>query len=214
MIGERIKHVFTGYKVWILSYKDECFDKIGLRPNEKMKLINGSLDCEYRCYDIFEGKNKDYKKALSEEGETPSDSRPKTEFPRKEYGSRNNDRPFSSTRPNMKYDRMDSPARRFAAAHSEDEEERAAATPGKRYFGEERNDGRPMRKQFGGERPDRKPFGERPAKMRYKTEDGKNGDRKRFDSNRKRFDDRPDKRNFGDSTFKKTFKKREDDSED
>ena len=214
MIGERIKHVFTGYKVWILSYKDECFDKIGLRPNEKMKLINGSLDCEYRCYDIFEGKNKDYKKALSEEGETPSDSRPKTEFPRKEYGSRNNDRPFSSTRPNMKYDRMDSPARRFAAAHSEDEEERAAATPGKRYFGEERNDGRPMRKQFGGERPDRKPFGERPAKMRYKTEGGKNGDRKRFDSNRKRFDDRPDKRNFGDSSFKKTFKKREDDSED
>ena len=24
MIGERVKHVFTGYKVWILSYKDEC----------------------------------------------------------------------------------------------------------------------------------------------------------------------------------------------
>ena len=48
MIGERVKHVFTGYKVWILSYKDECFDKIGLRPSERMKLINGSLDCEYR----------------------------------------------------------------------------------------------------------------------------------------------------------------------
>lgn len=39
MIGERVKHVFTGYKVWILSYKDECFDKIGLKPSEKMKLM-------------------------------------------------------------------------------------------------------------------------------------------------------------------------------
>ena len=43
MIGERLKHVFMGYKAWILSYKDECFDKIGLRPSEKIKLMNGSF---------------------------------------------------------------------------------------------------------------------------------------------------------------------------
>ena len=35
MIGERLKHVFTGYQAWIISYKDECFDKIGLRPSER-----------------------------------------------------------------------------------------------------------------------------------------------------------------------------------
>ena len=64
MIGERLKHVFMGYKAWILSYKDECFDKIGLRPSEKIKLMNGSLECEYRCYELFEGTNKDFKKAL------------------------------------------------------------------------------------------------------------------------------------------------------
>ena len=58
MIGERLKHVFMGYKAWILSYKDECFDKIGLRPSEKIKLMNGSLECEYRCYELFEGTNK------------------------------------------------------------------------------------------------------------------------------------------------------------
>ena len=45
-----------------LSYKDECFDKIGLKPSEKMKLMNGSLECEYRCYDIFEGKSKTIRK--------------------------------------------------------------------------------------------------------------------------------------------------------
>lgn len=65
MIGERLKHVFTGYRAWIISYKDECFDKIGLRPNEKMKLMNGSLECEYRCYELFEGKNREFKKALN-----------------------------------------------------------------------------------------------------------------------------------------------------
>lgn len=74
MIGERLKHVFTGYRAWILSHKEECFDSIGLRPNAKFKLMNGALECEYRCYELFEGKNKDYKKALNKSAET---SRPR-----------------------------------------------------------------------------------------------------------------------------------------
>jgi putative N6-adenine-specific DNA methylase len=64
MIGERLKHVFAGYQAWILSYKEECFENIALRPNRKIKLMNGSLECEYRCYELFKGKNKDYKTAL------------------------------------------------------------------------------------------------------------------------------------------------------
>lgn len=68
MIGERMKHAFTGYNVWILSYKDECFQQIALRPKEKLTLMNGPLECEYRCYEMFDGKNKDYKKALNESG--------------------------------------------------------------------------------------------------------------------------------------------------
>ena len=66
MIGERLKHAFTGYQAWILSYKDECFDKIGLRPDQKFKLMNGQLECEYRCYELFKGKNKEHKTALHE----------------------------------------------------------------------------------------------------------------------------------------------------
>jgi putative N6-adenine-specific DNA methylase len=68
MIGERMKHAFTGYDVWILSYKDECFQQIALRPKKRFTLMNGSLECEYRCYEMFDGKNKDYKKALNESG--------------------------------------------------------------------------------------------------------------------------------------------------
>ncbi len=61
MTGERLKHVFMGYSAWILSYKKECFDKIGLKPTKKIQLVNGSLPCEFRKYDIFAGKRKDAK---------------------------------------------------------------------------------------------------------------------------------------------------------
>jgi putative N6-adenine-specific DNA methylase len=61
-LGERMKHVFTGYSVWVLSYKKECFDKIGLKPSKKIQLVNGSLQCEFRRYDIFAGKRNEQKK--------------------------------------------------------------------------------------------------------------------------------------------------------
>lgn len=62
MIGERLKHGFQGNTAWILSYREECFDQIGLKPTQKYPLYNGSLECEYRMYDIFAGKHKDFKK--------------------------------------------------------------------------------------------------------------------------------------------------------
>lgn len=62
MIGERLKHAFCGNKAWILSYREECFDQIGLKPSTKIPLFNGALECEFREYDIFDGKYKEYKK--------------------------------------------------------------------------------------------------------------------------------------------------------
>jgi len=56
-----LKHVFTGYKAWILGYQKEHFNKIGLKPSKKIAFKNGSLDCEFRGYDIFAGKKKDTK---------------------------------------------------------------------------------------------------------------------------------------------------------
>lgn len=61
MIGERLKHVFTGYKAGVLSHKKEHFNKIGLKPSAKFPLKNGSFDCELRCYDIFQGKRNKQK---------------------------------------------------------------------------------------------------------------------------------------------------------
>jgi len=61
MIGERLKHVFSGYDAWIISSNIEALDNIGLKPDSKMKLINGNLDCEYRQYKLFAGKHKEFK---------------------------------------------------------------------------------------------------------------------------------------------------------
>jgi putative N6-adenine-specific DNA methylase len=60
-IGERLKHVFIGYDAWIISSNMEGFQKIGLKPSYKTKLMNGAIDCEYRQYQIFGGKHKDFK---------------------------------------------------------------------------------------------------------------------------------------------------------
>lgn len=61
MIGEKLKHAFAGNEAWILSYREECFEQIGLRPSIKIPVFNGSLECEFRKYSIFEGKLKDFR---------------------------------------------------------------------------------------------------------------------------------------------------------
>ena len=61
MIGERLKHQFQGNDAWVLSYREECFDQIGLKPSIKIPLYNGSLECEFRKYQMFGGKLKDYR---------------------------------------------------------------------------------------------------------------------------------------------------------
>ena len=61
MIGERLKHQFLNNDAWILSYREECFEQIGLKPSIKIPLYNGSLECEFRRYQMFDGKLKDFR---------------------------------------------------------------------------------------------------------------------------------------------------------
>ena len=63
MIGETLKHKFKDNDAWVLSYREECFDQIGLKPSIKIPLYNGSLECEFRKYQIFEGKLSDFRGA-------------------------------------------------------------------------------------------------------------------------------------------------------
>ena len=61
MIGERLKHQFMGGDAWIISYREECFEQIGLKPSIKIPLFNGSLECELRKYQMFDGKMKNFR---------------------------------------------------------------------------------------------------------------------------------------------------------
>ena len=70
MIGERFKHAFTGNDAWVLSYREECFAQIGLKPSIKIPLYNGSLECEFRKYQLFDGKMKVFR---SEGGDVKTD---------------------------------------------------------------------------------------------------------------------------------------------
>ncbi len=56
MIGERLKHQFEGNEAWVLSYRYECFDAIGLKASLRIPLFNGPLECELRKYQMFSGR--------------------------------------------------------------------------------------------------------------------------------------------------------------
>jgi len=157
MIGERLKHVFTGYNAWILSYKEECFDKIGLRPAEKMKLMNGSLECEYRCYEMFDGKNKDFKKSLNEEG-----GERRLTLEKKPFGKNDKDR---NRRPDFKKDRDGRSEKRFRPDSGDDEKsftsygKRSDSRSSYKSYGEGKGEkGRFRDNDKGGKKPFKKPF--------------------------------------------------------
>lgn len=69
-IGEKLKHQFVGNDAWIISYRKEIFDNIGLKPSVSIPLYNGSLDCEFRKYQTFDGGFKNFR---SEGGNIKSD---------------------------------------------------------------------------------------------------------------------------------------------
>ncbi len=61
ILGERLKHAFKGGEAHVISYKEDLFREIGMRPSLKTPLYNGALDCELRKYVIFDGKMKDFR---------------------------------------------------------------------------------------------------------------------------------------------------------
>lgn len=59
MIGERLKHQFAGNVAWILSSSIESFKFVGLKPDVKLDLYNGSLKCKFNNYKLFSGKRNE-----------------------------------------------------------------------------------------------------------------------------------------------------------
>lgn len=58
-IGDKLKSEFPGYEVWIIGSNIELMNFIGLRPERKIKLYNGALECSFRKFSVYAGSKKD-----------------------------------------------------------------------------------------------------------------------------------------------------------
>lgn len=66
--GRMLKQKFVGSTAWVISSNDEYMACIGMKPSEKIKLMNAELDCLFCKYEVFEGKRNDYVREQVEKG--------------------------------------------------------------------------------------------------------------------------------------------------
>lgn len=135
-IGDTLKNVFKGYSAWLIGPKNETFDMIGLKPSLKFPILNGSLECDFRQYVIFEGRYNDFVK----DGNTiKNDSFAKSDAPRRE-----------SNRSDRKFDRDRRSEGRRGEGKFGDRKERGD----RRFDGKRRDDRKDDRRSFDGKRRD------------------------------------------------------------
>ena len=182
MIGNRFKNAFKGSEAWVLSYKEECFHAIGLKPSLKVPLYNGSLECEFRKYMMFAGNFKDFR----EEGGTvkTEEEKQKMAEKRRSWQKRNYDKQQEEQISNEEADilsfrfrSLDRDRRPFGKHRDEDGKRKSfGRRAGEGYKGKRRefnDDEKPFRK--GGFRKD----GDKPFRKRETREDRQH-DRKKF----------------------------------
>jgi len=58
MIGSTLKHNYAGYHAWIITSEREYLNNIGLKPARKYILYNGSIECIFAGYELYEGSKK------------------------------------------------------------------------------------------------------------------------------------------------------------
>ncbi len=52
-IGDKLKIDYKSCKVWLIGSNLDVIKFIGLKPNKKITLYNGALECSYRCFDMY-----------------------------------------------------------------------------------------------------------------------------------------------------------------
>jgi putative N6-adenine-specific DNA methylase len=58
-IGNKLKFGFQGYTAWIISSDLTAIKFIGMKPDKKLVLFNGQLECRLHKFSIYKGKKKD-----------------------------------------------------------------------------------------------------------------------------------------------------------
>ena len=228
-IGERLKHEFEGGEAWIISYKQECFDEIGLKPSFKIPLYNGSLDCEFRKYQLFNGKLDEFRaqggEVKSDEERTRMAEKKRFKQHRGEFNGRFANRPDSDDEESAEYALLRNKHREFERAFGrrdrEDREDRGERRGGDRRSGgdrrnggdrknfdrrnDRRRDGGDFRNDFRGERPEISEGRSEQRPERSERNDFR-GERSNFRGERSNFRvERNDRRRDGDDRKREGF---------
>lgn len=189
MIGERLKHQFLNNDAWILSYREECFDQIGLKPSIKIPVYNGSLECEFRKYQIFDGKMKDFRA----EGGTVKTDEEKRQMAEKRRFKQNRefkkrlDEKEENEEADIRTFRFRSLEKREFKGDRRDDRFQKRGGRNDRYSRDDRGDDRYSR-------DDRKPYRKSENRGGHERFDRSGGKKQRgggrgFDRNKRRFDD-------------------------
>jgi putative N6-adenine-specific DNA methylase len=193
MIGERLKHQFQGNDAWVLSYREECFDQIGLKPSIKIPLYNGSLECEFRKYQMFDGKMKQFrseggtvktdeeKRQMAEKRRFKKEREFKQRLTEQEENEEADIRSFTFHRHDLEPKRREDPKRREERGERRENRERRERFDCKGDRFEHKGD----RFDHKGDRFDRKGdrFDKRGGKQPYQSSENRGG-HERFDRSR------------------------------
>ena len=57
-MGDVFKNKLVGFDCWVISSNVESLKFLGLRPDRKIKLFNGSLECSFRKFAVYEGSKR------------------------------------------------------------------------------------------------------------------------------------------------------------
>ncbi len=57
-LGDWMKQEMKGFDCWVISSNFDAFKELGLRPDRKIKVFNGDLECSFRKFSIYEGSKK------------------------------------------------------------------------------------------------------------------------------------------------------------
>ncbi|MFW7377948.1 MAG: THUMP domain-containing class I SAM-dependent RNA methyltransferase [Oligoflexus sp.] len=62
-LGNHLKHHYQGWRIGLLAAEQSPYKLIGLKPDKKWTLLNGSIPCKLLVFDIYAGSRKDWKKS-------------------------------------------------------------------------------------------------------------------------------------------------------
>lgn len=179
MIGRKLKHNYPGCDAWIIAYKPEHFEAVGLKQQVREKMMNGALECELRAYELFAGSRKEYKT----EGDPRGSSAPRSDDgERKSY-----DRNATDRRERRPYRPDDKPRRPYGDRKPYDHNERGDRNA---TDGADRNNSWPrdrfLRKFDDGDRAqgDRRGFGRLAGRRRFDDEERTPNKKESFDAKR------------------------------